>query len=324
MTLSLPQSPTTFADFVAHITTLVLADFDREIVTKQLRYHNREHINGVQQRASRIFEAVRPYWAAPTEDLDRLHLLLNLCAIAHDMIQIFVPQTESHTPRRRESGVSEMLTLQQLLAYIQTAHQYIQSENQSSDQFDDQSDNHQFLFTDEDIRIIEQSILATICAYDPDEQAIYQPNLYQEQPISLIARIIALADIGTFSMEGIEAYNREGSLLFLEDNPDILPLIQTHKIYTLNVEDPELHENFRQRLLRRTRFQVSFARSRLSRLPQELIDLPSNAIPVLMQTVFQYSTIATLQALEAITPIAADTSLEVLLQFFQFETLCTN
>jgi hypothetical protein len=272
-----------FAKSIAQITTLVLEEFDRQIESQQLIYHTREHIQGVQRRARQIFEVACP-------DDDRQKLLLDLCAIAHDMIQIFVPQTELHTPRRRASGVSECATFKQLLHYIETVNAQ---------------------FTNEEIETIEQAILVTICAYDATEQAIYQPDLTQSN-LSLIARTIALADIGTLAIEGIEAYNQEGRLLFLEENPDILPLLDR-----IHILEPELRENIRQRLLKRACFQVNFARSRFARLPQELDSLPT--ISALMQTVFKHATPETLERLEAMTPTSADTSLETLLKFFQFD-----
>lgn len=36
--------------------------FDRQIGKKQLYYHNREHIQQVQQRSDRIFQAIAPFW----------------------------------------------------------------------------------------------------------------------------------------------------------------------------------------------------------------------------------------------------------------------
>lgn len=249
------------------VTALVLEEFDRQIASQNLVYHNRDHVLGVQRRARQIFEVV-----CPDGDRD----LLDLCAIAHDMIQIFIPET---SPRRRESGVSERATLQQLLHYAEKE------------------------LTEAEIQIVEQAILVTICEYDPIEQAIYQPDLANPN-LSWIARAIALADIGTLVMEGIEAYNQEGRSLFLEENPDLFALPS---------------EELRQRLLRRAKFQVNFARSRLARLPQELIGFPVEAISTLMQTVFIYATSETFEKLEATTPTFADTSLSDLLAFFQLD-----
>ena len=303
--------PRTFAEAVEVITQLILVEFDREIAQKQLYYHTRDHVFSVQRNARLIFQAIRPHLSVQLDAINRLELLVDLCAIAHDAIQLFIPN-EAHTSRRRESGVSERKTIEVLCDYIHSLNQKIAASNPE----------HLALFTAADIAIIEEAIEATICAYDVTEQAIYQPSLYREDsPISVVTRIIALADIGSLGIEGIAAYNREGSLLFLEENPDIIPIVQTQKIATLATEEPSLYENIRQRLLRRTGFQVSFAKSRLNRLSQELAGFPEAAIPTLTQEVFQYLTPQTIQEAIDKTPTDAETTLETLIQFFGFESI---
>jgi hypothetical protein len=301
--------PLTFATTIAQVKTLALHCFDREIAEKQLCYHTREHVVGVQRRSSQIFQAIRPHFA-PDVDTTRLALLLDLCAIAHDVIQIFAPQTELHTARRRTAGVSEAATIETLLAFVQVLKQLeLASSAEGAAQF-----------TDSDLQIIKEAIAATICDYDPVEQSIFQPALYRPaQPISCVARILALADIGTLGMEGIAAYNAEGRLLLLEENPDVRSLLKTQSIAQLAVESPDLCENIRQRLLNRARFQVNLAKSRLQRCPQELVGLPAAAIPILTHEVFQYLTPETIRQIEATTPTAADTSLTVLIAFFDLE-----
>lgn len=303
------QAPHSFSDTIAQIKTLVLQEFDREVTQKQLCYHTREHIAGVQRRAREIFQAVSPYLNS-SHDRSRLELLLDLCAIAHDLIQIFVPQMEPYTPRRREAGVSEAATIERLLVCIQGLSGATQSQNPDCSA----------LFTDDEVRIIQEAIAATICHYDPTEQAIFQPALWSsELALSPVARILALADIGALGMEGIAAYNREGTLLFLEENPDVRSLVQYRKLESLTKDYPDLSENVRQRLLRRARFQVNFAKSRLNRLPHELAGFPPEAIPTLTKQVFQHLTSETIEAIETTTPIAENTLLEDLVTFFQLE-----
>ncbi len=60
----------------------------------------------------------------------------------------------------------------------------------------------------------------------------------------------------------VPTLHREGGLLFLEENPDIIPPISNDGIAALRAARPDLHEDVRQRLLQRARFQVSFARPR--------------------------------------------------------------
>jgi len=301
--------PDTFAAAIAHVKTVVWQEFEREVTAQQLVYHTREHVEGVQRRAATIFQVVRPYWQAG-DDVNRMEQLLDLCAIAHDLIQIFVPQVDPHTPRRREAGVSEIATIQTVSDYIQSFNQWMR-QNHANDAVQ---------FTDTDRQIIQEAIAATICDYDPAEQAIFQPALYnRDRPLSPVARILALADIGALGMEGIEAYNREGRLLFLEENPDVLGLLQNQQLVTLPTTQPALAENIRQRLLKRARFQVCFAKSRLKRSLGELEGLPLAAIPALAQQVFRYLTPSTIQAIDANTPTKDTTSFESLLTFFEFD-----
>lgn len=298
---SLDASPSTFAESIAQLKTLVLAGFDQEVLDKELCYHNRAHVEAVQRRTSQLFQVVHPYLA---ESDDRLALLLDFCAIAHDAVQIFLPVTDRHSTRRREAGVSEAATIEQLFQLIQT--------------FNGQVANPQARITEGDWQIIQEAIEATICAYDPQEQAIYQPSLYdRDRTISPVTRILAIADIGSLVMEGVVSYNHEGRWIFLEENPDVYHLVKTDQLQDLATCQPDLAENIRQRLLRRSQFQVSFARSRIKRSAQELEGLPTAAIPILLRDHFPYLTETTLEEIEAITPVDRDTSLGQLIDFFQ-------
>ena len=310
------ELPTTFAQTIARVKTFVLQEFDREIATKQLYYHTREHIKNVQHRANVIFQAIYPSWKASLEDktssdyLARMHLLLELCAVAHDMVQVFIPQTQPHTSRRREVGVSETLTIHKLLDYIQGLNQQLQKHH-----IDESAQ-----LTEADLSILQEAIATTICTYDPSEQAIYQPALYDSnKPISPVARILAIADIGALGLEGIVSYNQEGSRLFLEENPDIISILLDHKIEALASDNLELYENIRQRLLKRARFQVNFAKSRLTRCVRELEDLPGESTRILTRELFQYLNSKTIQELELTTPTDEDTPLEALVAFFKLD-----
>jgi hypothetical protein len=301
----------TFAESVTRVNQFVLAEFEREIIAKQLYYHKIDHVIAVRQRSQLIFQIIRPYLLADVETINRMELLLDVCAIAHDLVQVFIPH-EHHTSRRRQAGVSENATVEKLFAYIQVFNQQILTSNPESTA----------IFTDTDLAIIQEAIIATICDYDVAEQAIYQPSLYNEnQLISVVAGIIALTDINSLGIEGIAYYNREGSLLLLEENPDIIPIIQNQSVGTLSTDDPELYENLRQRLLRRGKFQVNFAKSRLNRLSGELAFLPADAIPTVTQEVFKYLNLETIKEIEATTPTDSETPLEVLIQFFEFDQL---
>ncbi|NEN97408.1 MAG: hypothetical protein F6K50_18330 [Moorea sp. SIO3I7] len=311
------QLPSSFVEAVTRVKTFALLEMEKETERKQLYYHTCDHVNGVQRRADRIFQAIRPYWEAGLDNdiapdyLSRMKQLIDLCAIAHDMVQEFVPQIQPYISRRRESGVSEAATITKLLDYIKNQNEWISK----------QTPNHLALFTDSDVQIITEAINATICYYDTSDNTIYQPDLYSsDKNLSLVARIIALADLGTLGMEGIEAFNEEGSLLFLEENPDIIPIILNHDLPDSQAIDKQtLYENLRQRLLKRTRFQVNFAKGRMARLARELKGLTAEAISVLTQDVFKYLNPAIIQEIELLTPTANDTKFEELIEFFKLE-----
>jgi hypothetical protein len=308
--------PTAFAESIAQIKAFALHQFDQEIEQKQLYYHTREHIENVLRRTNRIFQAVYPGEADQKQSdrvLSRTQLLLELCAIAHDMVQVFIPQTQTHEARKREAGISEQATIDQLLAYIHTLNQSLQSHYADSKASTAK-------ITDDEIEVIRAAIAATICAYDPVEQAIYQPDLNETNAsLPIVARILALADIGALGMDGIQTYHQEGSLLLLEENLDLIPLLEEGTIDRLATHDPALYENIRQRLLKRCRFQVSFAKSRLKRIQQEISGFPEEAIATLTDDVFQYLTPVTIERIEALTPTDEQTSLRKLLEFFQLE-----
>jgi hypothetical protein len=304
--------PDTFAEAVNRVKIYILAEFDREITLQQLYYHNREHIENVQRRSIIIFDAIIPYSQISPADAERMRLLLDLCAVAHDAIQIFIPQTTPATSRKREAGISEILTIEKLVTYIKDLNRELQ----------EHGIDRSAQFSNSDILIIQEAIESTICAFDPVDKGIYQPALYdRSKNLSLVSKILAFADIGSLGMDGIAAYNREGSLIFLEENPDIIPLIATESIAALEIDRPELYENIRKRLLSRANFQVNFAKSRMSRFPQEVAGLSDEVIYILTSQVFQYLNPSTIQPLELNTPIDSDCNLTSLIDFFDFDNL---
>ena len=301
------SSDTTFTDAVQVVVKLTLETFQQEINRKQLYYHGIDHVEGVSRRAQLIFDTVIPFYGQKADayiDWDRQRQLLHLSAIAHDMLQIFRPQIAPHTSRQRRSGESEKATIQKLLSFIKDINP--SKEDVSA------------YFQPNDIRILEEAIEATVCLYDANESLIYQPWLYAEhrngQPISLVARALALADIGTLGIDGIEAYQKEGALLLLEENLDIIPFLKDESEF-----DQTFRENVRQRLLKRARFEIEFAKGRLNRLDEELAGLPEEAIFQLKQSVFKHLTAETIRTLKTITPTDGKTSLLDLLNYFQIK-----
>ncbi len=284
-------------DCIEAIKGFALEEFDRQIQYHQLYYHTRDHLAQVQRRSQLIWQTVCPTLDQSDIELSQLERLLDLCVIVHDMVQIFEVQPQ-HTSRQRIAGVSETATIDRLIAYIHS--------------------HHCEQLTALDQATMRSAIAATICVYDVTEQAIYQPALDQVD-LSIVARILALADLGALGIDGIAMYNREGSLLFLEENPDVISLLSSGAIHQLETTDITLAKNIQQRLLKRCHFQISFAKSRAKRIDQELAQFPTAAIAPLRHEVFQYLTPTTIQTLEATTPTGDQTSLEELLRFFDFD-----
>ncbi|MBD2088949.1 hypothetical protein H6F67_03665 [Microcoleus sp. FACHB-1515] len=294
--------PQSIAESITEIKTFALYNFTQEAATKQLYYHNHEHIQNVQRRSQQIFQAIADYH--PEIDRSRTELLLDLCVVAHDMVQVFAQNSQQNTARKRDTGVSEMATIEQILQYIHQLNSRLDADSSAR-------------LTEADIDIIRESIEATICVYDPIEQAIYQPSLQNGRSLSIVARILALADLGALGIDGIEVYNEEGSLIFLEENLDVVPLLMDGSIHQLKTNSA-LHENIRHRLLRRSRFQVHFAKSRLARFDREIQEFSSDAIPILKE-IFKHLTPENIQIISTMTPTDEAVSLADLLQFFQLE-----
>jgi|GEM_PF-537545 len=314
--------PESFAETVKIVEAFALKETQESAQQKQLYYHTCEHVQGVKQRAERIFRAIIPFcqdninFDPASATLTRMKHLIGISALAHDMVQEFLPEVQPYSPRRRETGVSEAATSSKLIDFIENINQQIIQKNPDSNA----------VFKAADIQIIKEAIEATVCQYDTQDNSIYQSLLYeQDKSISLPAKIVALADIGALGMDGIEAYKEEGTLIFLEENPDVIPLLwndKTQKVEASPGEDQnqqELYEGIRQRLLRRANFQINFAKGRVSRFDREVAGLPDAAIQILKTDVFKYLTPETLQEIETSTPTEQDTSLQELIDFFELE-----
>lgn len=317
------QLPKSFKEAVRRVEKFALMETHKSAHQKQLYYHNCAHVHGVKQRAAKIFQAIVPFLNEKLDSqtgqaqLRRMKQLIALSAVAHDMVQEFIPQTQPGTPRLRESGVNEAATISKLIVYIEELNQQILK----------QHPNSTAIFTESDIQTLKEAIEATVCLFDPSDGSLYQPLLYNpEKEISLTALILALADLGTLGIEGIAAYNEEGSLIFLEENPDIISVLWDGKIErivleydTRDKEKYELYEGIRQRLLKRARFQVNFAKGRFSRFDREVERLSAETIQVLKAEVFKYLNQEIIQKVETLTPTKDETTLQELIEFFQLE-----
>ncbi|OKH12930.1 hypothetical protein NIES208_15570 [[Limnothrix rosea] IAM M-220] len=316
--LKIQRSPQCFKDSVELMMGYVRHQMEQETADKLLYFHNFAHVQGVKARAELIFDAVRPHWQAELNqrhdplDLERMRNLLGLAAIAHDMVQDFLP-AQPWTARRREQGVSEHATIEKLLGAIAELNADLAAQ---------QPDKPDLQFSDADCEVLQEAIAATICDFDPSDRAIFQPYLYTDEEKSNVAIILALADIGALAIEGIDAFRQEGREIFLEENLDFVPLV-------LHPQELEQYPHatkiaLRDNLLGRARFQIGFATGRINRLPFETRDLPLQSMVTLQSEVFTYANQQTLDELKTTTPTSPETSLEELLKYFSFDRIPVN
>jgi methyl-accepting chemotaxis protein WspA len=141
--LAQPHLPKTTVESMDQIKEFALRIFAQEIAQKQLYYHTYEHVQNVQRRSSLIFQAI----SSTSEQVfnNRSRQLLEMCAIAHDMLQVFNQKTSDHAIRKREPGVSETATIDRLLRYIHALNQQLEP-------------NSPARLTDDDIDVIRAAI----------------------------------------------------------------------------------------------------------------------------------------------------------------------
>ena len=306
------ENPSSFAETVGLVKDYVVDEIRQETKAKQLYYHTLDHSFAVQRRTKQIFQELDFVLSQSkfSPELERLKILADLCGLSHDMVQVFCLHSTVGKPRQRIPGQSEIETANKLLRYIGNLNQELATYKLNSS----------ILFNDHDQQIIKDAIEATICKLDPQAGkakysfstgSIYQPYLYDTRPkISLIGSIIALADLGTLGMEGVENFIRDGILIFLEDNLDLKNLI-------LNGDRTNLDRMIvKSRLLTMARFIVNFARERYARFELEISSFTPIARQTLREKVFIYLNPESIAEIEQIVPIDDSTSLTTLIDFF--------
>ena len=301
------------------IENFAWAEIERETKQKKLHYHTIDHAYAVKRRANTIFNAIKPVLLTKIEsrELDRIEYLINICAITHDMVQEFSSSLENNTTRKRPFGLSETATIDKLVDYIKQINRDLSPTNSQPIA----------VFSEQDIDSIKEAIGATICHYNYLNDYIYQPYLYQtDKKLSLTAQIIALADLGTLGMEGIEPYLEEGILLFLEEHPGIADFFSEQKHNQSNqnltlakLEESTLATDLKKQLLKSTRSMIRFAKSRKANFPQEITSFDETLQHILRDRVFIYLTDENVRQIESIVPTEDNVSLSQLLEFFNFD-----
>ena len=309
------QQPASFVEMVELIKNYIQGEIIQETEAKQLYYHNINHALQVKRRAECIFQAIKPILAQSysAQELWRIANLIDICALAHDMVQIFEP-TPVNQPRKRLSRASEIETANKLLRYIKNL-ELILATNELE---------RSFLFSDREQQIIKDAILATICIRDPQgnrannffsDHSIYQPYLYNPQDkISIVGSIIALADLGTLGIDGVEAYIQDGILIFLEDNPYFQQQVSSCDCFNFAQQ-----EDIKTKLLNMSRFIVALAYERQARFEQEIAGFVSQIRSILRNQVFIHLNHESIAQVVALVPNQPEASYSELVSFF-----CSN
>ncbi len=126
------------------------------------------------------------------------------------------------------------------------------------------------LFSDNDKFLISEAIKITIPKFDTAKGFITQPYLTTKTP--LIARIVALADLGTAGMDGPEAFLSEVDALFREENIDISNVSKDLDNLTNDQKD-----YYRNRIIDWLKRELAFAEGRRNNLSDELNGAPDEA-----------------------------------------------
>lgn len=221
---------------------------------EKLPFHNREHTEGVIRRTSLILSALKE--ADPLLVNEQDIILGRFAAAFHDLIQKWEKNSLQEKEfvkitRRRFSTDNERASADEAIKFMEEINR----------------ENDEEIFSENNKRVVREAIEVTIPGFDPSLQTVIQPNL--KENTSLIARAVALADIGAAGMEGPEAFLPEGDALFREENLDILKALKNPR----NISEKE-KEYYQKRMLNWSKSQESFVQGRKTRLAEELQGIP--------------------------------------------------
>ena len=217
-----------------------------------LPFHNRAHTEGVVRRTKIILTAIG--LGNPNLINGRDIQIGQLAAAYHDTVQGYelAPTNEgafTKLQRKRFTTQNEKASAGEALEYMHHVGP---------------------VFKEKDARAVREAIEATIPEFNPELKTVMQPNVTNNS--SLVARAVALADLGVAGMDGPDAYLPEGDALFREENLDI------EAVFTDKVDiSPEQKEYFRGRMLAWCNFQPKFAEGRKALLDSEIAAIPMPA-----------------------------------------------
>lgn len=252
-----PENPSRFEDFVnTGIKTAKSIIKDRfensPIEYNNLSFHNVIHTENEIRRTELILKTIQHVDERLVSE--RMIQLGRLAAGFHDVVQDWSENSVedgrfTKVMRKRHLGYNEQKSAAEALDYMKRVN----------------NEQRQEIFTQEDMEIVLEAIMATVPKYKGG--TVIQPNLGPKS--SLVARAVALADIGGAGMDGFEVFNFEGNALFREENLDIVDALQNPHGIT-----PEQEAYFKARMLNYTKGQILFARKRRTALRYETAALP--------------------------------------------------
>jgi hypothetical protein len=237
-----------FEDIAGRVIEELLTHTEDEAERQMRYYHNRKHSEEVMRRASAIYHALQEEESGVGSD--REILILQLAAAGHDVLQRFENQEEGQS-RRRVKDLSE----DDSVACIHSALRKLDPDGR--------------LVSESDLQLIAEAISCTKADFSP-EKGIFQPALGTDS--SLVARSLALADLGGLGMSGPEQFYEESARVFLEENPDIFKKIwdhQTHRFVVDSLSDDE-YELILARLHGRVKFDKLFTEKRFEIFDEEV------------------------------------------------------
>lgn len=231
---------------------------DNRIPIYDLPYHNSDHTRLVIRNTDRILRALcdSDHKLVSERDVS----LGRLSAAYHDVVQLWElvdvnidGSSLSLVKRKRFTGKNEEKSATEALEFLKKSK-----------------------FPDRDKKTVEEAILVTIPAFDPQFGTVIQPFLTPET--SVVARAVALADIGTAGLEGGERFLSDGIALFREEFPNFEDVING----ALKLTDSD-KEFLRSLMLNWLNSQTSFVEGRKARMAHELFGLPDRAKQTLLK-----------------------------------------
>ena len=227
----------------------------------RLAYHDRAHSETVVRRTEELVEAINAARPGTISMLEKTQLRLD--AATHDAEHVFYVKNGI---RMRKVGEGEERSAVRLTELKQAANQNLRLHGRPE------------LFTIDALRD-RRAIDVTVPEY-VDGVGVIQKHLNRETPLP--DRLLALADLGDFGMEGPRKLLETGTKIAIEDNSDIVEAIRAGGLTA------DQKRVFRGRLLGFIQFQPSFAESRFHRFTQELEGIDDPVVEAAIRERFSY------------------------------------